>query len=146
MTPTTARPRAHRATSARLRARQQPPDEPDERDERRSGHDTRDSYDEGVPRPPVAGQRKPTWPCRFLFPHAETQGSREGVMAARSPEARKVLRDLNKELASAGTRQGRTLVWSASEATVLRQVETILDRKRDFMRGVRGMPTRSRCG
>lgn len=54
-------------------------------------------------------------------------------MAARSPEARKVLRELNKELASAGTRSGQSLVWSASEAAILGQIATILDRKHDFL-------------
>ncbi len=54
-------------------------------------------------------------------------------MAARSPEARKVLRELTKELASSGTRQGQSLVWSASEATILGQIASILDRKHDFL-------------
>ena len=34
---------------------------------------------------------------------------------ARTPEARKVLRDLDKELESASRRSGQTLEWSAAE-------------------------------
>jgi hypothetical protein len=54
-------------------------------------------------------------------------------MAARSPEARKVLRDLDKALASASARQGQKLVWTPQEASILKQIETILDRKHDFL-------------
>jgi hypothetical protein len=43
-------------------------------------------------------------------------------MAAKSAEARKVLRELDKELADASSRQGRNLVWSAQEATILGQI------------------------
>jgi hypothetical protein len=54
-------------------------------------------------------------------------------MAARSPEARKVLRELNRELASASARQGTNLVWSAAEAAILAQIASALDRKADFL-------------
>ena len=38
---------------------------------------------------------------------------------ARTPEARKVLRDLGKELESASRRSGQTLEWSAAERAFL---------------------------
>jgi hypothetical protein len=38
---------------------------------------------------------------------------------ARSTEAKKVLRELEKELESASKRVGQNVVWSASEQTVL---------------------------
>jgi hypothetical protein len=53
-------------------------------------------------------------------------------MAAKSAEARKVLRELDKELADASSRQGRNLVWSAQEATILGQIASLLDRKAEF--------------
>jgi hypothetical protein len=59
-------------------------------------------------------------------------GFRGGAMAAKSAEARKVLRDLDKELADASSRQGRILVWSAQEATILGQIASLLDRKAEF--------------
>src|SRR5437764_28336 len=54
-------------------------------------------------------------------------------MAAKSPEARRVLRELDKELDAAGSRQRRKLVWSAAEHAVLGQISSILDRKADFL-------------
>ncbi len=54
-------------------------------------------------------------------------------MAARSPEARKVLRELDKELVQAGSRLGQALVWSAQETAILAQISSILDRKHDFL-------------
>ncbi len=54
-------------------------------------------------------------------------------MAARSPEARKALRALDRELKEAGTRQGVNLVWSAAEASILAQIASVLDRKADFL-------------
>jgi hypothetical protein len=54
-------------------------------------------------------------------------------MAAKSAEARRVPRELDKELAAASLRQGRTVVWSAQEQTVLAQISSILDRKADFL-------------
>jgi predicted unusual protein kinase regulating ubiquinone biosynthesis (AarF/ABC1/UbiB family) len=54
-------------------------------------------------------------------------------MSAKSPEARRVLRELDKELAAAGVQQGRNLVWSAQESTILGQISSILDRKHDFL-------------
>jgi hypothetical protein len=43
-----------------------------------------------------------------------------GVKAARSPEARKVLRELNRELKEAATSQGVNLVWSAASTRLQR--------------------------
>ena len=54
-------------------------------------------------------------------------------MAAKSAEARKVLRELDKELAAASVRQGQAVVWSAQEQAVLSQISSILDRKADFL-------------
>lgn len=55
------------------------------------------------------------------------------MTAAKSPEARKVLRELDKELTSAGSRQGQNLVWSAQESAILGQIASVLDRKHDFL-------------
>jgi hypothetical protein len=54
-------------------------------------------------------------------------------MAAKSAEARKVLRALDRELAEAGSSQGVNLVWSAAEASILAQIASVLDRKADFL-------------
>ena len=54
-------------------------------------------------------------------------------MAARSAEARKTLRELDKELLQAGSRIGANLVWSAVEASILAQIASVLDRKSDFL-------------
>jgi hypothetical protein len=52
---------------------------------------------------------------------------------ARSVEARKVLRELRKELSAASERQGRTLVWSAEESMILDQIASLLDRKAELL-------------
>jgi hypothetical protein len=54
-------------------------------------------------------------------------------MAAKSAEGRKVLRELDRELAQAGSSQGINLVWSAAEASILAQIASVLDRKSDFL-------------
>lgn len=54
-------------------------------------------------------------------------------MAAKSAEARKVLRELDKDLSDARSRQGVNLVWSAAEASILAQIASVLDRKADFL-------------
>lgn len=54
-------------------------------------------------------------------------------MAAKSAEARKVLRELDRELSEAGRSKGITLVWSAAEASILAQIASVLDRKADFL-------------
>ena len=56
-----------------------------------------------------------------------------GLMAAKSAEARKVLRELDKELSAACARQGVNLVWSAAEASILAQIASVLDRKTGFL-------------
>jgi hypothetical protein len=55
------------------------------------------------------------------------------VMAAKSAEARKVLRELDRELSEAGSSKGVNLVWSAAEASILAQIASVLDRKSDFL-------------
>jgi hypothetical protein len=55
------------------------------------------------------------------------------LMAAKSPEARKVLRELDRELEQAGQGKGVSLVWSAQEAAILAQIASVLDRKHDFL-------------
>ena len=52
---------------------------------------------------------------------------------AKSADARKVLRDLEGELAAAGRSKGLKLVWSAAEASILAQIASVLDRKADFL-------------
>jgi hypothetical protein len=47
----------------------------------------------------------------------------------RSPEARKVLRDLDKELSLASKRVGQDVVWSAQEQTILGLIGDEIDRK-----------------
>jgi hypothetical protein len=56
-----------------------------------------------------------------------------GVMAAKSAEARRVLRDLDRELAAAAASKGVNLVWSAQEAAILGQLASVLDRKAEFL-------------
>lgn len=51
---------------------------------------------------------------------------------AHSPEARKVRRELDKELAAAGAASGRDLVWSAAETQVLGLISAAIDRKVDL--------------
>jgi len=48
---------------------------------------------------------------------------------ARSSEARKIRRELDKELAAAGLRSGQNLVWSAQEETILGLISDEIDRK-----------------
>jgi hypothetical protein len=48
---------------------------------------------------------------------------------ARSSEARKIRRELDKELAAAGLRSGQNLVWSAQEEAVLGLISDEIDRK-----------------
>ena len=48
---------------------------------------------------------------------------------ARSSEARKVRRELDKELSAAGTRLGQNLVWSAQEEAILGLISDEIDRK-----------------
>ena len=55
-----------------------------------------------------------------------------GLMPAKHPETRKVLRALDRELAASSARQGRSVVWSAQEQAILAQIASILDRKADF--------------
>jgi hypothetical protein len=59
-------------------------------------------------------------------------------MVAKSAEARKVLRELDRELADAGARKGVGLVWSAAEASILAQIASVLDRKADFLEAYEG--------
>ena len=54
-------------------------------------------------------------------------------MAAKSAEARRLLRELDKDLAAASLRQGQTVVWSPQEQAILSQISSILDRKADFL-------------
>lgn len=54
-------------------------------------------------------------------------------MAAKSLEARRVLRDLDKELEAASLERGEQLVWSAQEAAILGQLSTVLDRKAELL-------------
>ena len=56
-----------------------------------------------------------------------------GPDASKVRETRKVLRELDKELAAASARQGRNVVWSAQEQAILGQISSILDRKADFL-------------
>jgi hypothetical protein len=48
---------------------------------------------------------------------------------AKSSEARRILRDLDKQLAASSERSGRTLAWNAQERAILAQISSILDRK-----------------
>jgi hypothetical protein len=50
-------------------------------------------------------------------------------MMVRSREARKVRRDLDKELAAAGLRSGQNLVWSAQEEAILGLISDEIERK-----------------
>lgn len=55
-------------------------------------------------------------------------------MAAKSAEARRLLRELDKDLAAASVRQGQAVVWSPQEQAILAQIASILDRKADFLK------------
>ena len=48
---------------------------------------------------------------------------------AKSPEAKKIRRDLDKELESAGQQHGHTLVWSAQERAIIDLICGQIDRK-----------------
>ncbi len=52
---------------------------------------------------------------------------------AKSSEARRTLRDLDKHLAASSERSGRTLAWNAQERAMLAQISSILDRKAEFL-------------
>jgi hypothetical protein len=52
---------------------------------------------------------------------------------AKSSEARRTLRDLDKQLSASSERSGRTLAWNAQERAVLSQISSILDRKAEFL-------------
>jgi hypothetical protein len=52
---------------------------------------------------------------------------------AKSSEARRIRRDLDKQLAASSERSGRTLAWSAQETAVIAQISSILDRKAEFL-------------
>lgn len=52
---------------------------------------------------------------------------------AKSSEARRTLRDLDKQLAASSERTGRTLAWNAQERAILAQISSILDRKAEFL-------------
>lgn len=54
-------------------------------------------------------------------------------MAAKSAEARRVLRDLNKELEVVSKSRSQKLVWSAQESAILDQISSILDRKSELL-------------
>jgi hypothetical protein len=56
----------------------------------------------------------------------------EGATMARSAEARKVLRELDKELESAARRSGRSLEWSAADRAVLGLISASFDRISDL--------------
>jgi hypothetical protein len=49
-------------------------------------------------------------------------------------EARRVLRELDKELAATGARSGRSLVWTAADREVLALIASAIDRKCDLQR------------
>jgi hypothetical protein len=54
-------------------------------------------------------------------------------VAAKSLEARRVLRDLDKELEAASLARGQQLMWSAQESAILGQLSTVLDRKAELL-------------
>ena len=49
-------------------------------------------------------------------------------------EARRVRRELDKELAETGVRSGRSLVWTAADREVLALIASAIDRKCDLQR------------
>jgi hypothetical protein len=51
---------------------------------------------------------------------------------ARSTEARKTLRELDKELAAASVELGQTLEWSTAERSILSLISATIDRKVDI--------------
>lgn len=54
--------------------------------------------------------------------------------AARSAEARRIRRELDKELAAAAARSGSPLVWTAQDRVVLDMITSTVDRKCDLER------------
>src|SRR5690349_22427881 len=54
-------------------------------------------------------------------------------MVAKSAEARKVLRELEKEKAAAAAQLGQSLDWSAADTATLGQISSILDRKAQLL-------------
>ena len=52
--------------------------------------------------------------------------------APRSPEGRKIVRELRRELRQAGESAGVDLTFSAAEEALIGQVADILDRKHDL--------------
>jgi hypothetical protein len=59
---------------------------------------------------------------------------------ANSPEARRVRRQLDQQLADAGAAAGMTLVWSAQEREVLDLISSQLNRKHDLQRDYTDAP------
>jgi hypothetical protein len=51
---------------------------------------------------------------------------------AHSPEARRVKRELDKELAATAAASGRTLVWSAADRKLLALLASAIDRECDL--------------
>jgi hypothetical protein len=81
-----------------------------------------------APAPPH--QRPPTRQHQAGFP---CQSVQFGVMA-NSPEARRVRRELDQQLADAGRGAGMTLVWSAAEREILDLIRDQINRKCDLQR------------
>jgi hypothetical protein len=54
-------------------------------------------------------------------------------MTVKSLEAKRILRELDKELAAASERCGQQLVWSAQDSAVLAQLSSVLDRKAELV-------------
>ena len=53
---------------------------------------------------------------------------------AHCAEARRVRRELDKELAAAGERTGRKLLWTAADTEILQLIASSIDRKCDLQR------------
>jgi hypothetical protein len=53
---------------------------------------------------------------------------------AHSPEARRVRRELDKELAETGASTGRSLAWSAADRKVMALLASAIDRECDLRR------------
>jgi hypothetical protein len=54
-------------------------------------------------------------------------------MMAKSAEARKICRDLDKELEAVGQQQGQTLVWSAQERPIIGLISAQIDWKCELL-------------
>jgi hypothetical protein len=52
---------------------------------------------------------------------------------AKSAEARKICRDLDKELEAAGASRGHSLVWSAQERAIIGLISAQIDRKCELL-------------